>query len=255
MKDEVRSRRPQALLSAWGVTYIHRKHPFMIGWWSAAFPGFGHFMLNQYLRGTLLTLTEVFINTLARINETLLYSFSGRPELAKQTLEVRWAIGYMLIYMFAIWDSTIASRSMNKLYALSQLENSRLTAFMIRPMEVQFLDKRNPFKAAAASLIFPGMGQMYNHRVGLAFYAMFWWWIYISFSRAHVGLQQLLLGNLEQSRAALHGHWLLFMPSVTGGAAYHAFVTTIEHNRLFRVEQRQYLAERYGSSDICIMQK
>lgn len=43
----------------------------------------------------------------------------------------------------------------------------------------------------------------------------------------------------------LHPHWLLFMPSVMGGSIYHAYRTTLEHNQLFRMEQRRHLTKRY----------
>jgi TM2 domain-containing membrane protein YozV len=253
MIEHPRPRRVQALVSPFGITYLHRKNPYMIAWWSAAFPGFGHLILNQYARGVLFTLAEVVVNSVARINETLMYSFSGQFLLAKETLEVRWAIGYMLLYMFTIWDSYLNARSINKLYELSLLENARFSPCSITSCEIQYLEKRNPYAAAVFSLFFPGMGQLYVHRVGLAFYAMLWWWVYITFSYAHVSLYHLLLGNLKEAKEVLHCHWLLFMPSVTGGSVYHAFVTTIEHNRLFRVEQRQYLTERYGASDIHIL--
>lgn len=246
-------RRVQAVLSSYGVTFLHGKNPYMVAWWSAAFPGYGHFLLNQYARGFVLTLSEVITNTMARVNETLVYSFSGQFELAKQTLEIRWALGYMIVYMFCIWDSFINAQSMNKLYALAQMENARIRPYTISPNEIQYLERRSPYVAALFSLVFPGLGQLYNHRIALAFYAMIWWWIYLSLSNAHVSLHLHFYGSLDEAVEALRTHWLLFMPSVTGGSVYHAFVTTIEHNRLFRVEMSQYLKERYGESDICIM--
>jgi hypothetical protein len=61
-----------------------------------------------------------------------------------------------------------------------------------------------------------------------------------------------LLGNFKESIAVLNPHWLLFMPSVMGGAIYHAFVTAMAHNRLYRLEQRQHLTERYCYSKVRI---
>ncbi len=60
-----------ATLSVYGITHLHRQNPYMVAWWSATFPGFGHYMLNQYIRATLLTLSELIINTLSRVNERL----------------------------------------------------------------------------------------------------------------------------------------------------------------------------------------
>jgi len=44
----------------------------------------------------------------------------------------------------------------------------------------------------------------------------------------------------------------MFMPSVIGGAMYHAFTSSIEQNRLFRTLQRQYLTDRYDSAP-CVL--
>jgi len=54
----------------------------------------------------------------------------------------------------------------------------------------------------------------------------------------------IILGNFQESILIIDPHWLLFMPSVIGAATYHASITTIEHNRLFRLEQHQFLEER-----------
>jgi TM2 domain-containing membrane protein YozV len=244
-----------SVMTTGGATYLKYKNPLMVVWWSAAFPGFGHLFLNQYIRGVLLTLAEVILNTLAHINQSLMYSFSGRFQLAKNTLEIRWAVAYMLIYMLTVWDSYLNARSLNKLYRLASLENAKISSGGVFKREIQFLDRRSRAAAAFVSLFFPGMGQLYNQRVGLAFYGMFWWGIYSYFSYAPVAIHHLLTGDLAGSTSVLRCHWLLFMPSVAGGAAYHAFETAGERNYLLRVEQRQYLQERYGDTDIRILQR
>ncbi|PYI52517.1 hypothetical protein DLM86_20285 [Paenibacillus flagellatus] len=240
------------MVSFFGVSYLQRQNPFMVAWWSAAFPGFGHMVLNQYFRGILLTLSEVVINTLARINEGMVYSFCGQFELAKSTIAPRWTFGYVIIYLFAIWDSYRSAVVQNKLIALAEAENVRINRFALHPVEVQYLEPKSPFAASVSSFFFPGLGQLYNHRLCLAFYGMFWWWVYMGLSRSHESLIALLQGRLADSIAMLHPHWLLFMPSVMGGAVYHAYSTASEHNRLFRIEQRQHFAERYRHSDVRI---
>ncbi|MCZ8522266.1 MULTISPECIES: ATP-binding protein [Paenibacillus] len=77
----------------------------------------------------------------------------------------------------------------------------------------------------------------------------------MSLSHLHEALLALLLGNPAESTMMLRPHWLLFMPSVTGGSIYHAYVTATEHNRLFRIEQRQYLRERYPGSGINLLSR
>lgn len=247
-----RSRRPLSTISIFGVSFFHRQNPFMVVWWSAAFPGFGQYLLHQYIRATLLTLTEVIINTLAHINEAIVYSFCGKFEIVKSVIQTRWVYGYLIIYFYAMWDSYRSTVVQNKLCHLAEMENERIQGMILHPLGIQYLEQKSPFFSALYSLFFPGLGQLYNHRFGLAFYAIFWWWFYVTFSKVYESIFHLLLGNIHESIFILHPHWLLFMPSIAGGAAYHAFITTIEHNRLFKLEQRQYFAERYQKSEVCI---
>lgn len=245
-------RRPLATLSIFGITFFHRQNPYMVAWWSAAFPGFGHYLLNQYLRGTLLTLSEVFINSLSHINEALVYTYCGKFEMAKSVLQPKWLFGYLVIYFYAIWDSYRSTLVQNKMCHLAELDNERLRLINLHPLEIQYIEQKSPLIAALYSFFFPGLGQLYNHRFGLAFYAMFWWWVYLTLSRAHESLLNFIIGNIQESISMLHPQWLLFMPSVIGGSIYHAFITAIEHNRLYRLEQRQYLVECYQNSEVRI---
>ncbi|MFD0676929.1 MULTISPECIES: hypothetical protein [unclassified Paenibacillus] len=242
-------RRPLSHLSQYGVTHLYRKNPLMVAWWSAAFPGFGHFLLNQYARACLLTLWELFINSFAHINEAMLYSFCGDFKMAKAIINPQWVFAYMLIYLFSIWDSYRSTVEANKLCELAEMENARIDGFIIRPLGIQYLEKKSPLSAAFSSFFFPGLGQLYNHRFGLAFYAMFSYCIYIGLSHSHEAVIIMMHGRIRESTAILHPHWLLFMPSIVGGSIYHAYISAVEHNRLFRIEQRQFLAERYGFAD------
>lgn len=248
-------RRMISVIGPGGVTYLKYKNPLAAVWWSAAFPGFGHLFINQFIRGTMLTLAEVILNTLAHINQALMYSYTGRFVMAKQVLDIRWAVAYMLIYMMAMWDCYVNAKSLNKTYRMALLENARISPGGVYAWEIQVLDRKSRFSAALMSLFFPGMGQFYNQRIGLALYALCWWGIYTSLSMVPVSLHRLLLGDMAGSLEVLRCHWLLFMPSVTGGAAYHAFETAGEHNQLLRMEQRQYLQERYRETDIRILQR
>jgi len=245
-------RRPLATISLFGVTYLHRQNPYIVAWWSAAFPGFGHYLLNFYIRGTLLTLFEVITNTLANINEAIVYSFCGQFQMAKSVLQPRWVFGYFIIYLFSIWDSYRSAVVQNKMCQLAELENEKIPSVILHPLEIQYLEQKNPFIAIVYSFFFPGLGQLYNHRFGLAFWALFWWWIYLYLSHFYESFLYLVLGNIEKSISLLHPHWLLFMPSVAGGAMYHAFVTVVDHNQLYRLEQRQHLKERYQNTEVRI---
>ncbi|HYE12408.1 MAG TPA: hypothetical protein VEF53_19750 [Patescibacteria group bacterium] len=245
-------RRPLATLSVYGISFLHRQNPLMVSWWSIVFPGFGHYMLNQYVRATLFTLSELVINTLSHVNEAIMYTFCGKFEMAKSAIQTRWIFGYLAIFFYAIWDSYRSTIVQNKMCELAELENEPLKSNIIHPLEIQYLEQKSPYTAAVYSFFFPGLGQVYNHRFGLAFYAMFWWWVYTTLSHAYEALFFFLMGDIGQSISILRPHWLLFMPSVIGGFIYHAFITAVEHNRLYKVEQKQHLVKRYGNSDVCI---
>ncbi|TYP71844.1 hypothetical protein [Paenibacillus methanolicus] len=243
-------RRPQTFITANGITMLTRHNPYVILWWSASFPGFGHFVLNMYLRGTLLSVGEVITNTLAHVNEAMVLSFCGQFEQAKAVIDPTWTYGYLMIYFWAMYDSYRSASEVNKLTRLAELENAPIRPFHISRWCLQYIEIKKPRVAAICSLIFPGLGQLYNHRLDLGFWGMMWWWIYIGKSHLYDGVLALINGNLRYSTAVLNPHWLLFMPSVLGGAIYHAHLQAGDHNRLFRLEQRQYMTNRYQEADI-----
>lgn len=245
-------RRPLAGLSHTGISFLQRKDPWMAAWWSATFPGFGHYLNGQFLRGTFLTLSEVITNTLGHINEAIVYSFCGRFEEAQAVAEPQWVLGYIIIYFYAIWDSYRGALWQNKMCDLAENEDEPLSLAIFHPYEHQYIEQKKPGTAAFYSFLFPGLGQLYNHQMAIAIWAVLWWWIYLFLSGAPESLIFLIQGQLQQSVAVLQPQWLLFMPSVAGGSVYYAYITAIGHNRLFRLEQRQHLLKRYQNPDIAL---
>ncbi|MDR6549874.1 hypothetical protein [Paenibacillus qinlingensis] len=248
-------RRQQALLSQDGLSSLRWQDPRIIAWWSASFPGFGHFLLHQFIRGFLLSAWEVAINTLARINEAIYYSFSGQFELAAQVIEPRWAFAYAIVYLFAIWDSYIKAIDANKQYHLARLEGARIPSHLMKPWTISNISIKRPVAALFSSFIFPGLGQLYNNRIALGFYGVMWWFIYMTMSRSHEALLYLILGRVSQSTSLLDPHWLLFMPSVICGAMYDAYMTAVDHNRIFRIEQKQFLTESFPHFPLHLFEK
>lgn len=245
---------PVAKISLFGITHLQKQNPLMIAWWSAVFPGFGHYMLNQYFRATALTLSEVISNSFGHINEAIMYTYCGQFELATSVLDPRWTIGYFMIYCVTIWDSYRSAIHQKKLCQLAYLENVPIPRMKILSSGIQYLEKRKPLVGAAFSFFSPGLGQLYNHRIGLACYAMCWWWLYLVLSGFHAAFIKLMHGDIQASTQLLNPHWLLFMPSVMGGAIYHSYVTAIEHSRLYRMSQRQELSRRYGGARLRIFE-
>lgn len=224
---------------------LTRHNPYVILWISASFPGFGHFVLNMYLRGALLSVGEVIINTLAHINEAMVFTFCGQFDRAAAIIDPTWIYGYLIIYFWGMFDSYRSSLEVNKLARLAEMENARIRPFNISRVCLQYIEMKKPVVAAVCSFFFPGLGQLYNHRIDLAFWGIIWWWIYVGKSHLYDAVLALINGNIALSTTMLDPHWLLFMPSVLGGAIYHAHLQAGDHNRLFRLECRQYLAERY----------
>lgn len=71
------ARRYKTHVSLVGTTQLHLRNPYIIAWWSAAFPGFGHLLLSKYLRGYALILWELLVNNMAHLNYGIIYSFTG----------------------------------------------------------------------------------------------------------------------------------------------------------------------------------
>lgn len=224
-------------------------------WWSAAFPGFGHFLLHQFIRGFILSAWEVTINTIAHINQAIYYSFSGQFELAAQVVDPRWAFAYAIVYLFTIWDSYVKAVHANKQYHLAKMEGARFASSFMNAWTITNISFKRPGAALFSSFLFPGLGQIYNNRLWLGFYGVFWWFIYMTFSKSHEAGLYLILGKVKKSTALLDPHWLLFMPSVIGGAMYDAYMTAIDHNRLFRIEQKQFLTDNYPPFPLHLFEK
>ena len=89
---------------------------WVAAWWSAAFPGMGHLLHGSYVKGFIFFAWEFIINIGARINEAMVYSFTGQFELAKATLDTRWVLLYIAVYIISIWDSYRTSVDINKIY-------------------------------------------------------------------------------------------------------------------------------------------
>ena len=192
-------RRYRAHVSIFGTTQFHLRNPYHIAWWSAAFPGFGHLLLSKYMRGLVLFMWEVFVNTQAQINVAIIHSFSGHIDLAKEALDTRWMLMYIPVYIFAIWDSYRTSVDMNKVYILAEGEDAPFNSFSIGALEINYLDKRIPFMSVFWSLVMPGLGQLYIHRIITAFFALVWTIIFFYFSQLLSAIHFLFQGDIQQA--------------------------------------------------------
>jgi len=238
-------RRYKAHVSIAGTTQFHMRNPYLIAWWSAAFPGFGHLLLSKYLRGLVLFIWEVYVNYQSKINLAMVHSFCGDIEQAIQVIDKRWMLMYIPVYLFAIWDSYRTSVDMNKVYLLAERENAPFNSFTLGALEINYLDKRTPFMSVFWSLFMPGLGQLHIHRILTAFFSLVWTMIFLYYSKTLIAAHHLVLGDIQLATQVLDPQWLMYMPSMWGFAIYDSYVNTVENNKLFNSEQRNYLLTHY----------
>ncbi len=244
-----KQRRPKAIASSIATNFLHLRNPFVIAWWSAAFPGFGHISLGNYAIGFLLFSWEMLINTQSNLNTAIVYSFTGRFEMAKEVVNNRWLLLYAPVWVFCIWSSYCLTIDLNKNSILADRNQSPIDATNMTFFEINFLEKRVPWVSIAWTLFTPGLGHLYCHRIPTAFFVLIWWIVISYMSHLLQALQYTALGNLEQATAILDLEWFLYLPSIMGFAVYDAYVNTIEYNRLFDMEQAAYLSKEYQARD------
>jgi TM2 domain-containing membrane protein YozV len=247
------ARRYKAHVSTLGTTQLHLRNPYIIAWWSAAFPGFGHLLLSKYLRGYALFLWEVVVNLNAHVNLSMVYSFQGNIDMAKDVLNTRWLLMYIPVYIFGIWDSYRTTVDMNRVYLLADREDHRFNTYAIGALEINYLDKRNPVLSIIWSLFIPGLGQLYIHRILTALFVIVGLVVFFYYSHVQEAGSLLILGKVKEATSVLNPEWLLFLPSHYGFSLYDSYMNTVENNKLFEKELRGHLKENYQSPGFKIL--
>ncbi|WP_347548897.1 hypothetical protein ABFG93_15375 [Pseudalkalibacillus hwajinpoensis] len=202
-------------------------------------------MLCKYLLGSVLILWEFILNTQAGLNLAVIYSFTGRFDLATQVLDTRLALLYIPIYFFAIWDSRRIAIDLNKFAILAERKGSTLQQIKITSLEVNYLSIRKPIYTVIWSFLCPGLGHIYINRLFTGLYAVSYFVICVYFSNVLPALLYLIEGGLKQSVASINPEWFLFLPSLYGFSVSDSFTNAIEYNRLFKMEQAQYLENTF----------
>jgi hypothetical protein len=210
-----------------------------------AFPGFGHLLLNKYLRGYALILWEMFINQKIHLNTAMVYTFNGQFQAARDVLDPKFMSLYIPVYLFAIYDCYRTAVDMNKIYLLAQRENGRFNEFSIGAFEINYLDKRKPWLAAVWSMGIPSVGQLYLHRIVLASFILLSAIAVIWKSNLVLAIHCLILGDVTTSSSVLDKQWLMYFPSYYFFTVYEAYTSAVENNKLFEHAQKKYLIESY----------
>ncbi|MBB5172468.1 hypothetical protein [Texcoconibacillus texcoconensis] len=224
------------------ITY---RNPWVVAWWAAALPGLGHFMLCKFIMGMILFGWEIFVNVNGGLNQAIFYSFIGEFDQARDVLDPVWAIMYVGIYIFNIWDAYRRTVEMNKLYVLAYTENSPLAPFKITALEVNYLDKKHPSMAAIFSAISPGLGYIYVDRTPSAVYTIIWWIVIVYFSGFHTAILHTMIGNFALAIQTLDPQWFFFIPSIYLFSIYDSYSYTVELNKIFEKEQSNFLKKHY----------
>ncbi|MBO7743131.1 hypothetical protein I8J29_02910 [Paenibacillus sp. MWE-103] len=244
-REKFRSQRYMAHVSILGTTQLHKRNPYTIACWSLAFPGFGHLLLNKYLRGYALIMWEVFINQKIHLNAAIVYTFNGQFQATRDALDPKFMSLYIPVYLFAIYDSYRSTVDLNKVYLLAQREKGPFNVFSIGALEINYLDRRKPWVAAFWSMGIPSLGQLYLHRIVLASFILISTIIIVWQSNFILAVHHLILGHVRTSAAVLDEQWLLYLPSFYFFTIYDAYTNTVENNKLFIDAQKTYLIEKY----------
>lgn len=240
-----RNKRYLAHVSILGTTQLHKRNPITIACWSMAFPGFGHLLLNKYLRGYALILWEMFINQMIHLNLAVVYTFNGQFQLARDVLDPKFMSLYIPVYIFSIYDSYRTAVDLNKVYLLAQRENGRFNEFSIGALEVNYLDKRKPWLAAIWSMGVPSVGQLYLHRIVLATFILISTIVIVWQSNLILALHCMILGDWRTASSVVDEQWVLYFPSFYFFTIYDAYTSTVENNKLFNDVLKRHLIDNY----------
>ncbi|HEY8908923.1 MAG TPA: hypothetical protein VIM51_01395 [Desulfosporosinus sp.] len=238
-------RRYLAYVGLFGTTQLHLKNPFVVAGWSLALPGLGHLLLSKYIRGYLLFLWELFVNVNAHVNLAILYSFTGRFQMAKDVLDINWIVLYIPTYIFAIWDSYRTTVDLNHQYILAAREDAEVKMFNIGQLEINYLDKRAPWNAAMWSAMMPGLGQVLIHRIPGALFIILASIAITQQAKLLPAIHFTFLGQFSNAKSVLNPQWFLNIPSVYFFAIYDAYVNAVSNNKLFDWEQSKFLKKYY----------
>lgn len=232
-------------INSWIVNFFHLRNPYVIAWWSAAFPGFGHISMGNYAIGFLLFFWELLINTKANLNIAILYSFTGRFQMAKEIVDKRWLLLYAPVYIFTIWDSYQRVLKYNQVSVLADRAGETVAPASVSFIEINITGKHSPWMAAAWSLLCPGFGHIYTQRLPGGVFLIAWWIFLCYQSGLLLGMQYTALGLFEEAKLMLDPQWLMDIPSIYGFCTYDAYIKAVECNRLFEKEQAAYLRKNY----------
>lgn len=241
-------RRPRAYLSEFNITQLHLSNPWIVAFWSFAFPGCGNLLQGRKLKGMFLIIWELVINTNAKINLSIMYSLLGQFDKAREVVDTRWFLLYVALYVYSMWDSYRGTVDLNKLYILADREDAPVLPFTIKTLDLNYLDKRNPWVALAFTLLMPGLGHLYIHRVIIGIFMIIWTIVVGYFSNCFPAIHYTMTGDFLQAKTALDMQWFMYIPSIYGFVLHDSYASAVEYNKLFEKEQSRFFRDHFQNT-------
>jgi hypothetical protein len=239
------ARYPRAYLSEFTTSQLHLKNPYIMAFWSLITPGLGNIIQERQLKGLILVIWGIVVNTSAKINLAIVYSLTGQFDRAKQVLDTRWFLLFLAVYVYTVWDAYRGAVDTNKLYILADREDAPIKPFIIKTLDVNFLDKRNPWLAAVWSALMPGLGSLYVHKIIQGLFFVAWTIIVMYFSHILEAIHFTMVGDFYHARSVVNMQWLLYFPAIYVFQIYDCYVSAVESNKLFEKEQSKWLRDNY----------
>ncbi|MZP28300.1 hypothetical protein GTO91_00995 [Heliobacterium undosum] len=227
---------------------FHKKTPWMAAWWSAALPGLGHLCMGEYLKGLILMSWETYVNMKAHVNMAILYTFTGRFQAARDIIDEGWALVYVSIFCFAIFDGYRMSIELNTFSDLERKQKKRYFTFTHYSIwGVNYLSHKNPWAAAGWSALFTGFGHIYNMKTFKGVILLLWLVTIIFFSHFPQAVIYTFTGRFQEISNLVDYHWLMFFPSIYVFGIWDSYNEAVEMNKLFEEALKRHLRERFGS--------
>ncbi len=245
MEQNTFARYPRVYLSPFTTNQIHLINPYITALWSLLTPGLGNLMQDRKLKGIILIIWGIVVNTGAKVNLAIMYSISGNFDLAKHAINTRWLLLYLAVYTYSAWDSYRGAVDMNKLYILADREDAPIKPFIINSLDLNFLDKRSPWLAAVWSALMPGLGNLYLHKIIQGLFFVAWTVAVLYFSHGLQAFYFTMIGYFDYAKNIADMQWLLYFPTVYGFQIYDSYVSAVENNKLFEKEQSKWLRDNY----------
>jgi hypothetical protein len=245
-------RRYNSYLGSVNTNYNALLNPWIPTLWSFAFPGFGHFLLGMYIEGYLLVIWEIFVNCKAYLNEAMLYSFTGQFEKSKEILSLKWGLLYIAVYVFSVWDSYRSAVDTNKYQVLAEREKSKIVPYVLSSFSFNYLEKISPPVSALWSMFMPGLGHILIHRIPTGIFMIIWWITICYYSNMPLAAYYTATGSFHKAISIVDPQWFLFMPSIFCFVIYDTYFTSVELNKLFKLEQAFFLKKEYQNKNFKI---